>query len=40
MATDTSLAHGVEVRTFPHFVHEGETVRCKVLMWIGVGDSE
>ena len=40
MATDILLVRGVEVRAFPHFVHDGEIVRYKGLMWIGVGDSE
>ena len=40
MATNILLVRGVEVRAFPHFVHDGETVRCKDLIRIGVGDSE
>ena len=40
MATNILLVRGVEVRAFQHFVHEGETVRCKDLMGIGVDDSE
>ena len=40
MATNILLVRGAAVRTFPHFVHDGETVRCKDLIWIGVGDSE
>ena len=40
MATDILRVCGVEVRAFPHFVHEGETVRCKDLMSIGADDSE
>ena len=40
MATDILLVRGVTVRSFPHFVHDGETVRCKDLMGIGADDSE
>ena len=40
MDTDILRVRGDAVRAFPHFVHEGETVRCKDLIWIGVGDSE
>ena len=40
MATNSLLVRGVAFRAFPHFVHEGEIVRCKDLIWIGVGDSE
>ena len=40
MATNILLVRGVEVRALPHFVHDGETVRCKDLMWIGADDSE
>lgn len=40
MATNSLPVRGVEVRTFPHFVHEGEIARCKGLMWIGDDGSE
>ena len=40
MATDILLVRGVEVRAFPHFVHEGEIVRCKGLIRIGADYNE
>ena len=40
MATNILLVRGAAVRTFPHFVHDGEIVRYKGLMWIGADGSE